>query len=147
MKTQYIKITEDGDKYYHSDEEMSIRHREDGPAIEWTNGDKEWYINNKQHREDGPAIEWTNGNTYWYLNSVEYSEEEFNKKMKNSKKIVIKGKEFTVEELNSLRKWWWLNGICYSADDFYKKINNSKRIVINGKEFTDEELNNLIAKA
>ena len=30
-------------------------HREDGPAIEWSNGDKEWYLNGRRHREDGPA--------------------------------------------------------------------------------------------
>ena len=32
-------------------------HREDGPAVEWANGNKAWYRNGKQHREDGPAIE------------------------------------------------------------------------------------------
>ena len=36
-------------------------HREDGPAIEWFNGDKEYYINGKRHRIDGPAIEKING--------------------------------------------------------------------------------------
>jgi len=30
-------------------------HREDGPAVEWYNGSKEWYKNAKLHREDGPA--------------------------------------------------------------------------------------------
>ena len=32
-------------------------HREDGPAIEDSDGDKYWYLNDKLHREDGPAIE------------------------------------------------------------------------------------------
>jgi len=36
-------------------------HREDGPAIEWADGSKEWWINEKLHREDGPAIEWADG--------------------------------------------------------------------------------------
>ena len=26
-------------------------HRIDGPAVEYTNGDKKWYINGKLHRE------------------------------------------------------------------------------------------------
>jgi len=43
-------------------------HREDGPAIIWANGDKEWYINDKLHREDGPAIESANGDKKWFLN-------------------------------------------------------------------------------
>jgi hypothetical protein len=41
MKPQYIEINEDGDKYYYSDKEMIILHREDGAAIEWNNGNAE----------------------------------------------------------------------------------------------------------
>ena len=36
-------------------------HRVDGPAIEYANGTKSWYLNGKLHREDGPAIEWADG--------------------------------------------------------------------------------------
>jgi hypothetical protein len=28
------------------------------------------------HRTDGPAIEYANGNKYWYINGIEYSEED-----------------------------------------------------------------------
>jgi hypothetical protein len=41
-------------------------HREDGPAIEYNNGDKFWCLNGRLHREDGPAIEYSNGDKYWY---------------------------------------------------------------------------------
>ena len=51
-------INEYGTKIWRIDD---IFHREDGPAIEWDNGQKEWYLNNKRHREAGPAIEWSNG--------------------------------------------------------------------------------------
>src|SRR5690606_24568249 len=47
-------------------------HREDGPAVEFSNGDKFWYQNGKLHREDGPAAEWVHGNKYWYKNDVLY---------------------------------------------------------------------------
>jgi hypothetical protein len=41
-------------------------HREDGPAIEYTNGNYEWYFDGKYHREDGPAVK--EGGTYkWYI--------------------------------------------------------------------------------
>ena len=30
---------------------MGIRHRIDGPAIEWVDGIKEWYIEGKQYTE------------------------------------------------------------------------------------------------
>ena len=45
-------------------------HREDGPAAEYPNGDKYWYLNGKRHREDGPAIEYTNRYKAWYLNDI-----------------------------------------------------------------------------
>ena len=126
MKPQYIEIDEIGNKLYYSDKEMTIGHnengnpaiefadgskwwylngevhREDGPAMEWENGDKSWWLNGKLHREDGPAVELENGYKEWYLNGIEYFEEEFNEKMKHSKKIVINGNSFTVEELNNL---------------------------------------------
>ena len=102
MKPQYIRIDRYGSKFYFSDKEMKIFHRENGPAVEWVDGDKRWYLNGKCHREDGPAIECSDGYKSWYLNGVAYSEEDFNKKMKSSKKININGKEFTIEELNNL---------------------------------------------
>ena len=41
-------------------------HRDDGPAHEWADGTKEWYRDGKHHRDDGPAIEWANGAKAWY---------------------------------------------------------------------------------
>ena len=42
-------------------------HREDGPAIETTDGYTTWYLNDKLHREDGPACEYPDGHKVWYL--------------------------------------------------------------------------------
>ena len=42
-------------------------HREDGPAVEWFDGDVEYYINGKFHRTDGPAVEWAS-RTRYYIN-------------------------------------------------------------------------------
>ena len=52
-------------------------HRLDGPAIEWADGTKIWYINNQMHREDGPAVEWADGTKEWWLNSQEIFPEEW----------------------------------------------------------------------
>ena len=41
-------------------------HREDGPAIERANGDREWYQHDKRHRLDGPAVENANGTLEWW---------------------------------------------------------------------------------
>jgi hypothetical protein len=43
-------------------------HREDGPAVERSNGDKYWYLNGKRHRVGGPAIIEAHGNVEWWVN-------------------------------------------------------------------------------
>jgi len=55
---------------YHKDKAMTVLHRRDGPAVEFTNGDKIWTANGKLHRLDGPAIEAADGNKAWYVNGV-----------------------------------------------------------------------------
>jgi hypothetical protein len=76
MKPQYIKIDEDGDKFYYLDREMKILHREDGPAFVGSSGGMSWYLNGKRHREDGPAVEFANGAISWYLKGEYVSEAE-----------------------------------------------------------------------
>ena len=39
-------------------------------------GTKSWYLKGKLHREDGPAIEYADGDKSWYLNDKEVTEEE-----------------------------------------------------------------------
>ena len=62
-------------------------HREDGPAIEYFDGSKSWYINSKRHREDGPAVEWLDGDKEWWLEGREYTEENFKKR--TAKEVVL----------------------------------------------------------
>ena len=94
MEAQYILINENGSKFYFKDREMKIRHRTDGPAIEWSSGDKSWYIDGKHHRTDGPAVECANGPKYWYVNGKQLTEEEFN--LRISPEIVL-----TMDEIAS----------------------------------------------
>ena len=77
MTPQYIYINRYGSKCYYKYKEMKIFHREDGPAIEWSGGRKEWYLNGVLHRDDGPAIEYYNGVKEWWLNGVCFSERTF----------------------------------------------------------------------
>ena len=58
-------------KYYNKD---GKRHRSDGPALIWADGEKERYINGKPHREDGPAIIYSNGYEAWYINGKCYGD-------------------------------------------------------------------------
>ena len=51
--------------WYNADVQL---HRIDGPACEWANGDKEWWVNGQCHRLDGPACEWADGDKEWWVN-------------------------------------------------------------------------------
>ena len=54
-------------RYYNHANQL---HREDGPAIEYSDGAKGWYRNGKLHREDGPAVIYHNGTRKWLLNGM-----------------------------------------------------------------------------
>ena len=47
-------------------EGTEIKHREEGPAVIYSNGDKAWYQHGKFHRENGPAIEFGNFHFEWW---------------------------------------------------------------------------------
>ena len=55
--------------------EKGYLHREDGPALEYINGNKLWYINGLNHREDGADVELSDGYTEYYLNNKSYTKE------------------------------------------------------------------------
>ena len=75
-------------KYYNENGQL---HREDGPAIEDSNGDKAWYFNGELHREDGPAIEYSDGDKLWYFNGEKYyTKEEYKAKIERIRKIKFK---------------------------------------------------------
>ena len=61
-----VKITKDSIKWFRNGQ----YHRDDGPAVEYANGDKMWYRNGKLHRDDGPAIEYANGTKVWHRNGL-----------------------------------------------------------------------------
>jgi hypothetical protein len=74
-----------GNKYWYKN---GLPHREDGPALEFYYGEKWWYKNGKQHREDGPAIERFDGEKrYWY--NGEYFDVETDKEFKQCLKMKV----------------------------------------------------------
>ena len=124
MKEQFIHITEGGSKFYYSDREMTILHREDGPALEYPNGDKEWRLNGKYHREDGPAIEYADGSKEWRLNGKYHRED-----------------GPAIEDPNGY-KAWYLNGKLHREDGpAVEDCDGYKGWHLNGEELTEEEFN------
>jgi hypothetical protein len=43
-------------------------HREDGPAVEYAHGSKQWWVNGLLHRLDGPSVVWADGSVSWRIN-------------------------------------------------------------------------------
>ena len=90
----------DGTKHWYVEGKW---HRIDGPAIEFSNGEKRWYAEGKLHRLDGPAIERSNGTKLWYVEGKQYSETDFNNlspKVKpkpcSGKVVIIDGIEYAL---------------------------------------------------
>lgn len=54
-------------------------HREDGPAIEWADGAKEWWVNDRRHRLDGPAYVGPGGSSAWWVNDTFIEKDNFPK--------------------------------------------------------------------
>lgn len=57
---------------------------------------KVWYIIDphvKHHRENGPALIWSDGNINWFLNGKEYTEKEYWQEL-YKRKIITKEKLF-----------------------------------------------------
>ena len=115
MKEYIVRVYQDRTEWYlngklHREDEPAVEysnggktwylngkyHREDGPAIECSDGYKVWCLNGKRHREDGPAIEYSDGSKEWYLNGKKYTEEEFKKKTENcdGRIVEIDGKKY-----------------------------------------------------
>jgi len=74
-KEKYIvEINSDKDVHWYDFDNPTHLHRVNGPAIEYADGDKTWWLNGKRHREDGPAVEYVKGDKSWYLNGKSLTE-------------------------------------------------------------------------
>jgi hypothetical protein len=116
QEEQFIHIDKYGDTRYYADKAMEIFHRIDGPAIEYADGTKSWYVNGKLHRLDGPATESQDGAKSWYVNgklhrlegpAVEYAE--------GYKAWYVDGKRHRLDggpviEYSDGSKRWFVNG-------------------------------------
>jgi hypothetical protein len=133
MTPQYIYIDEEGGKTYYKNKDMTILHREDGPAIEWVDGYKAWYTNGQPHREDGPAIEHGNGAKNWYNHGKRHREDGPAYEGADGTKFwIINGllhrEDGPAVEVWSGEKEWWLNGVRLTEREFLKRT--AKEIVL-----------------
>ena len=103
-------------------EGTEILHREDGPAVEFPDGYKAWYINGLRHRQDGPAIEHIGGTKEWFINGKYHRED-----------------GPAVEHAGGY-KAWYKNGKRHREDGpAIERANGTKEYWINSKELSEEE--------
>ena len=104
MKKYYVMV----DEYniavrFYKDEACRILHREDGPAIEYADGFKSYWIQGKLHREDGPAVVWADGSKEYYIHGKLMTKEEFLARNKvdscDGKIVEIDGKKYKLNPI------------------------------------------------
>ena len=77
VKKYYVTVDVFGTTRWYKDAKCKILHRENGPAIEWRDGDKRWYQRGQRHRIDGPAVVYADGSKVWCINDKAMTEAEF----------------------------------------------------------------------
>ena len=72
----------------------------------YANGDKCWYLKGKIHREDGPAIEWADGSKAWFLNDRHLTEAEHKANTNPTQIVLTKRVNATLHDaLDEVKGW------------------------------------------
>ena len=122
MQKYWVTVGDSGTTRWYKDAKMSILHRVGGPAVEWADGDKSWWLNGKLHRQHGPAVEYLNGTKEWWLNGN------------------IHRTDGPAIEYADGSKEWWLNGQRHRTDGpAIEWADGDKWWFLNGKRITQEE--------
>ena len=69
MKKNGLHVDANGTKRWYKN---GLLHRDDGPAVIWSDGRQEWWKDGNWHRDDGPAVICTSGTHYWYKDGKPY---------------------------------------------------------------------------
>jgi hypothetical protein len=124
MQTYKVTVDEDKTTRWYNDKEKL--HRLDGPAIEYADGDKVWYVDGKLHRLDGPAIEDAGYKSWWV----------------DGKRHRLDGP--AVEDADG-SKSWYVNGERHRLDGpAIEYADGYKSWYVNGKKMTEKEFNEYI---
>ena len=95
MQKYWVTVDDKGNTRWYKDANCTVLHRTDGPAVEYADGSKVWYLNGHRHRTDGPAVEWADGYKEWWLNGEHLTQEEHLRR-------IIPAQEMTVAEIEKL---------------------------------------------
>ena len=124
MKEYRVKVYEDRTCWFNLEE---LYHREDGPAVEWNDGAKSWYLNGKRHRIDGPAIEYSNGSKEWFINGLLHRED-----------------GPAIEHIDGSKAWYQYGKIHREDGPAVEGVSGTKYWYINGEQLSEQEFNEMI---
>jgi hypothetical protein len=116
-----------GTKFWYNDNGQL--HRDDGPAVEYANGSRLWYINGKVHRKDGPAQENSEVNR-WYINGKLHREDGPAIIFFNGNKFwCINGEKHRLDgpaiKMSDNTEYWYINGEqidCSDNEEFLRIV-------------------------
>jgi hypothetical protein len=95
METYTVKVDTNGDRDWWQNDKL---HRLDGPAVERANGNRQWWQKGLLHRTDGPAVEFADGYREWWIEGRFFTEKRFNQQTKKStcenKTVIIDGVKY-----------------------------------------------------
>jgi hypothetical protein len=134
----------DGTKEWHQNDQL---HRTDGPAIEFVNGTKKWYQNGKRHRTDGPAVEYPNGTKEWHQNNqLHRTDGPAIEWADGAKDWYQNGNLHRLDgpalEYSNGTKYWFQNGKTHRTDGpAVEHADGSKYWYIEGRQFKEDEFN------
>ena len=117
------RVDSDGDIVYSKTKNESDYHRIDGPAVEWIDGSKQWWVNSHLHRLDGPAAEYENGYKMWYVNGKQHRlDGPAVEWLDGSKEGYVNGYRHRLDgpaiEWSDGSKEWYVDDKKYSEEDF-----------------------------
>ena len=85
-----VEVNEFGDVFWLDYDNPDYFHRLDGlPAVEFADGYKAYWENDKRHRIDGPAIVYSNGDVEYWIEGANYFYEEWLEKVSPKKEMTI----------------------------------------------------------
>ena len=89
-------IYANGDKEYRKNGKL---HKENGPAIIYHNGRVDYYENDKRHNEKGPAIIYADGSETHYIEGKKITEGDFNSRSCKGKIVEIDGVKYELKKV------------------------------------------------
>ena len=127
VKKYYVTVDDASTTRWFKDAKCTIRHRENGPAIEYSNGDRVWYQNGLLHRIDGPAIEGMSRHKEWWQNGQLHRTD--------GPAIINRRRDKYWYQYNRLHRidgpaivwddgdeWWYINGVLLTEAEFNQAV-------------------------